>query len=112
MGGLYNINTRTTGETITAAKYNADQQNHIDNHIPAKMDDYSETAAQMQSTTDPYPSSVVSKATSLAGEILRLRYQLNLLIGKTYWYEDPPNSMAAISNLNENQVSLLAEFSF
>lgn len=111
-GGLYTINTRSTGEVITFSKYNADHQLHVDNSIPAKIDDYSETNSQMQSTEDPYPASAISKATSLAGEILRLRYQLDLIIGGTYWYEDPPNSLTNISNINEDQVSLMAEFSF
>lgn len=88
MAALYSHTTRADGLTLTAAIYNADHQNHIDNGIPAQFDDYSATDAQAQTQTDPYPSSALSKATSLAGELERLRYVIAQITGNTYWYED------------------------
>lgn len=96
MGADYSHTNRSDGTTLTAAIYNADHQNHIDNGIPAKFDDYSADIAEMRTQTDPYPGSVALLSTSLAHEIAKLRYQLDLIIGATYWYEDPVLSIAAI----------------
>jgi hypothetical protein len=87
MPGLYSlIATRITGENITATKYNADHQNHIDNQTPQMTDDYSASSSQMQSQTDPGESGAESQATTLAGELERLRYAVAELKGTTYWY--------------------------
>ena len=76
MPGLYTITTRSLGELITAAVYNADHQNHIDNATPQMTDDYSSNVSQMQTVTDPGEVATESLATSLAGEIERLRFML------------------------------------
>lgn len=95
MSGLYTHTARNDGESIDETKYNADHQNHIDNHIPEMMDDYSGNATEMQSETDPGESGSESLPTSLAGELERLRYAIRELKGTTYWYE------SAATNLNE-----------
>jgi microcystin-dependent protein len=59
------------------------------------MDDYSVDVTQMQSTVDPYPGAVESKATSLAGEIERLRFQIKQITGEAQWYHDPQTTLAA-----------------
>lgn len=98
MPGLYSlVATRVTGENITAVKYNADHQNHIDQQIPSMTDDYSASVAQMQSQTDPGELGTESQATSLAGELERLRYALAELKGTTYWYQTA--ALGANSNL-------------
>lgn len=51
-----------TGGTITGVTFN-----------PDSVDDNSANAAAMQATADPYPAGVASLATSLTGEIQRLR---------------------------------------
>lgn len=96
-GAGYTITTRSPGEVVTATKYNADHQNHIDNGWPGKFDDYSDNNAEMQSTTDPYPGSSESLATTLAGELERLRYciaeikqAMNGGVALTHWYYDVP----------------------
>ena len=89
MAALYSHTTRATGTTLTATIYNGDHQNHIDNGVPAQLDDYSVSVAQMQSTTDPYPASSESQATTLAGELERIRYVLKQITGKAQWYHDP-----------------------
>lgn len=99
MAGLYTHITRATGTILTAAIYNADHQNHIDNHIPAMMDDYSVNLAQMQTQVDPGELGTESLATSLAGEIERFRFALKELKGTTYWYQSAVN-LALISSAN------------
>lgn len=93
MAGLYTHTTRATGTLLTAAIYNADHQNHIDNQTPQMTDDYSTDVPQMQSVVDPYPSSSESLATSLAGEVERLRYQIKAITGESQWYIDPASTL-------------------
>lgn len=79
------------GQSITAALWNAMELNIINNGlIPGGIEDYSATDSQMQTATDPFPGSSISKPTSLAGELERIRWQFDNIIGGTYWYEDPP----------------------
>ena len=93
--GLYSHTTRASGLTLTANIYNADHQNHINNHNTTQIDDYSTDNTEMQTTTDPYPASSESRATSLSGEIERIRFVLKQLSGKAQWYIDPTGSRAA-----------------
>jgi hypothetical protein len=86
---------------LTAAIYNADHVNHITNGIPAQLDDYSANAATMRLNTDPGESGTESLATSLAGELERLRYTilemktpLNGGVALTYWYQTASGSVA------------------
>lgn len=90
MPGSYSHTTRADGLTLTAAIYNADHENHISNAIPTAHDDYSATQGQMRSQTDPGESGAESQATSLAGELERLRYAIAEAKGETYWYETAP----------------------
>ena len=76
MPGTYTHTTRATGTVLTATIYNTDHQNHIDNQTPAGTDDYSATQAQMQSTVEPGEVGTESLATSLQGELERLRFAL------------------------------------
>lgn len=83
------------GQLITASLWNGMELNIINNGlIPAGIDDYSANDTEMQTMTDPFPASATSRPTSLQGEVERLRYQLDQLIGKTYWYEDPDVDIA------------------
>jgi len=82
--------TVSAGDTILADHLNTSNTEHINSNIPENIDDYTANETEMQSQTDPYPASVVSLATSLSEELLRYRYQLDAIIGKTYWYEDAP----------------------
>lgn len=86
MGGLYSHTTRATGTVLTAAIYNADHQNHIDNQTPQMTDDYSSNATQMQSVVDPGGVGTEVLATSLAGEIERLRFIIKTMHGGAQWY--------------------------
>lgn len=90
------VKTWNNGDTLTAGDLNAEFNNILNELDPGGVDDYSATATAMQATADPYPGSVASLATSLQGELERLRYQLlglnNALHSVTYWYEDAPTA--------------------
>lgn len=94
-----------SGEVLTASDLNAEFDNILNNLTPAGIDDYSATATDMRQTTDPYPLLSESLATSLQGEIERLRYQVHQLkmaiasSSNTYWYQDvPPGGDFVIAN--------------
>jgi len=93
MPALYSHTTRAAGSVLTAAIYNADHQNHIDNGVPLQLDDYSSTVAQMQSTVDPGEVGTESQATTLAGELERLRARIKSISGLDQWYETPDASL-------------------
>jgi len=101
MAGLYSHTTRSAGTTLTANIYNTDHQNHIDNHITTQMDDYSSTVAQMKTKTDPGEVGSESQATSLAGELERLRFAIGEITGNAEWYESP------LTNLLGNHASAI-----
>ena len=90
MAGLYSHTTRSTGTTLTAAIYNTDHQNHIDNAVPEQIDDYSSSVGQMQTQTDPGEEGSESQATTLAGELERLRWVIKEMKGTEYWYTTKP----------------------
>lgn len=95
MPALYSHTTRTTGTILTAAIYNSDHQNHIDNGVPAQLDDYSVNVGQMQTATDPGEVGTESQATTLAGELERLRFAIKEIKDRlngsavAQWYVTP-----------------------
>lgn len=99
MPALYSHTTRTTGTILTSTIYNSDHQNHIDNGIPAQLDDYSTTIGQMQTNTDPGEVGTESLATNLAGELERLRFSIKELKNffqssdVAQWYVTPTGSL-------------------
>ncbi len=86
---LYSHTTRASGLVLTASIYNTDHQLHADSNTLALVEDISSDVTAMRATVDPYPAGVASLATTAAGELQRIRYQLDLIIGGTYWYEVP-----------------------
>ena len=85
------------GQLITASLWNGMELNIINNGlVPAGIDDYSANDTEMQTMTDPYPAGATSRPTSLQGEMERVRYQIDNIIGKTYWYEDPDVTIAVM----------------
>lgn len=95
MPGLYTHTSRIG--SVSEAEYNADHQNHINNHIPEKIDDYSPDVAGMRATTDPGEIGTESLPTTLAGEIERIRKVIVEITGETYWYETPATNLASVS---------------
>lgn len=87
--------TPSAGNTILADHINTSNNEHINNNIPESIDDYSTNATEMQATTDPYPASSENLATTLAGELQGLRYdllqwKLKYQAGISKWYDDIP----------------------
>ena len=110
MAGLYSHTTRASGLILTAAIYNTDHQNHITNHVPDQMDDYSATVSQMRTQTDPGESGTESQPSTLAGELERIRFILAEITGNTYWYESPSSDLTQVqpveaqNNILVNQI--------
>lgn len=90
--------TAADGDLITADLWNNEFENLSTNFTPAGMDDYSASDGEMQTTTDPYPGSVVSRPTSLQGELERMRYVIAQITGETHWYQDPDASLASLQS--------------
>lgn len=77
MPGNYTLRrTYVDGDILSASDYVADHQQHIDNQTPQGTDDYSANVTQMRTFTDTGNVNSESLATSLAGELERLRYQI------------------------------------
>lgn len=85
--------TVSAGQTITASERNAEFDNILNNLDPSGVGDYSVNTTQMQATADPYPGGVESLATSLAGELERIRYVIKQITGKAQWYIDPVDAL-------------------
>lgn len=109
MAALYSHTTRAAGTILTANIYNSDHQNHIDNGIPDQFDDYSASVAQMQSTADPGEVGTESQATTLAGELERLRNMLVEITGEAQWYVTPS---ATLKNATGEAANVFALRSF
>lgn len=98
--GNYNrINVESPGNILTASNYNAEHNNHIDNHNFPGLDDYSTNAAQMRATTDPGTTGSESLATSGAGELERLRYAIQQIKGNlaSNWYDPVGLSLSQLA---------------
>lgn len=88
--------TVVPGQLITAALWNNEYNNLNTNLNPLGIGAYSDTDPQMQTSTDPFPGGT-SRPTSIGGELERLRYILNLIIGKTYWYQHPSINLETLN---------------
>lgn len=86
---------RPDGEVLTGDTYFADRQQAADADVPTIQDDHSADVTQMQAVADPAPGGTPSLATTLAGELERLRYVLRQ-IKQTFapevsqWYDVLP----------------------
>jgi len=108
MAGLYSLyKTFVDDETLTNEDLNASFQRILDNSTSDQLEGYSTlnnvpNNTRMDSTADPYPASVRSYATSIAGEIQRLRYMIKSITGNANWYQQPTSSLSnVISGIND-----------
>lgn len=92
------VKTWVSTEDVVYSDLNAEFDNVLLAMQPLLMDDYSTDVTQMQVATDPGEVGSESKATTLAGEIARLRFILKEITGETYWYESPVASLVGLSN--------------
>lgn len=95
MGATFSRVKNWTPEILTNTDLNAEIDNILNNLDPSGVDDYSSTATQMKITTSPGSTGSESLATSLAGELERLRFVIKRLIGTsvTNWYDAPTSSL-------------------
>ena len=91
MAGTWSrVKTWAAGQTLTHTDLNAEFDNILAESDPEGIGGASATEAKMQEMTDPYASSTTTPlATDLLGEIKRIRWQLDLIIGGAQWYVDP-----------------------
>lgn len=85
-------------EDVVYSDLNAEFDNVLTAMQPLLMDDYSTNVAQMQVRTDPGEVGSESLATTLAGEIARIRNMLAEITGETQWYTSPVSSLLGLSN--------------
>lgn len=92
------------GQVIASSLWNAEFSNLYTNLTPAGIDTWSNTDVQMQTQTDPFPGSVTSRPTSLAGEIERLRFTIQGIKGSeaTYWYNPPADTVGSLNTRVSN----------
>ena len=84
--------TWATGDSLTAGDLNSSFSTvGVTNFEFSCLDDLSGTVAEMQTTVDPYPANSESLATTGAGEIQRLRFQIQRMLGLTYWFRGDEN---------------------
>lgn len=100
MGVLYSrIKNWVDEEVLNFDDLNAEFDNILNNGVPLLFDDYSVNVTQMQITADPGEVSSESLATTLAGELERLRFIIGEITGKAEWYETPS---ATLEELNQS----------
>lgn len=94
------LHTWGPNDVVLGADLNAEFNNVLNNLNPPGMGSYSDTAATMKIQTSPGAVGSESLATSLAGELERLRYQLAQIIGATsnLWYAAVPASLTGLVN--------------
>lgn len=95
---LPRVKTWSSTEDVTASDLNAEFNNVLTADQPLYVDDYSTDVTQMQVTTDPGEVGTESKATTLAGELARLRFMISEITGKDEWYETPDTSLLGVAN--------------
>jgi hypothetical protein len=102
MSALFNrLHNWIDDETLTADDLNNEFNNILDNLVAAELEGYSSinnipSNSRMDSEVDPYPSSARSFASSIAGEIERLRFMLTSITGESHWYNQPDSTIATI----------------
>lgn len=102
MAGLFSRLKVWAGlEVIQNSDLNGEIDNIIQNLGPSGMSGWSASIAQMKIQTSPGSFGAESIATTESGEIERIRYQLNAIIGGVdgVWYDQPTLSISQISKL-------------
>lgn len=92
------VKTWVSTEDVVYSDLNAEFDNVLLAMQPLLIDDYSTNSTQMQVTTDPGEVGSESLATTLAGELARLRHIVREITGEDQWYESPIASLLGLSN--------------
>jgi len=98
MGATFSRLKNWIAETLTYADLNAEIDNILNNLTPSGVDDYSTNTTQMRVTTDPGEVGTESLATSLAGEVERLRFAIKEIKGTdvAQWYSSSSYSLGSL----------------
>lgn len=100
MATFSRIKVWVSNEVLTAAALNAEFDNIINNMTPSGIEDASANVAAMQTSVNPGGLGTESLATSLLGEIQRLRYVISRIVNMDLsqkWYEAPVRSLADLN---------------
>lgn len=100
MGATFSRLKNWIEEILTYQDLNAEIDHILDNLGPSGVDDYSTNATQMRITTDPGEVGSESLATSLAGELERLRFAIREIKGTSaaQWYSTASTSLTDLSS--------------
>lgn len=97
MGALFSRLKIFRKERLKYSDLNREFDNILNNGQADKLGGYSTSIGEMQTSTAPTDASgSPSLATSIAGELARIRYMLRQLIGGAQWYTDPGRCLAAL----------------
>lgn len=100
MAGLFSrVKTWLQSENLKASDVNAEFNNIITNLNAPQVAGDSPTVARMKAEEDPGSQGTESLATSIAGELRRLRFVVRRAFGTTYWYDTPPSDITSLYNL-------------
>lgn len=92
------VKTWVATEDVVYSDLNAEFDNVLTAMQPLLIDDYSTNVTQMQVTADPGEVGTESVATTLAGELARLRFMFKEITGEAQWYESPVASLTGLAN--------------
>lgn len=98
MPALFNRIKTWVAENLTNEDLNAEIDNILNNFGPQYMDDVSTNVSQMQEQVDPGDVGTESLATSLFGELARIRFELAQIKGENYWYSAADTSLSELAN--------------
>lgn len=107
MPALYTITTRASGTILTAAIYNADHQNHVNNGDAQHLGGYSTNVAQMQTISSPGDIGSENLAAGISDELAHIRYIIQRMRGSTYWYSGTSSGGGGISLPSGAQYQML-----
>lgn len=101
MPALFQTTPFTAGQILFDTDLNSRFREVTDNLVPQMIDDYSIAVSTMRAQTNPAPGGVPNLATSLAGEIERLRFMIAAITGNTFW------DQANVQNLKQAYMNSL-----
>lgn len=101
MAGLFSrLKIWNPGESLTASDLNGEFNQFLSNIDAEHSEGYSANLSEMQTTENPggLGSENLTQPISVAQEIERLRYVINRVIGKSYWYQAPAQSLEGLNS--------------
>lgn len=88
------IHVWVSNEILTASDLNNEFNNLLNNSVASSIVGASADVASMQSTADPGGVGTESLASSVSGELQRLRFAIKRIINQAQWYVAPVGSLS------------------